>query len=289
MIDSSQAYFSRQGRVGTMDVMVRTPELQTMREKSIAVFGVGCLGSISVLEFARAGVGNLRLMDHDFVDPATMGRWPLGLIEAGRYKVHAISEFLNSNYPSTQVTPVLHRIGGVRDSSNSDSDNSIIQNFVSDVSLIFDATAEIGVQHYLSTLARDLKIPYIAVTGTYGAWGGKVLSIIPGQTEGCWMCYRYACNDGTIKEPPYDPQGKVQPQGCGEVTFTGAGFDMGEISIAGVRTAVSTLCNQHQGGYPSTPWDVLTMAFRDDSGQLIVPKFTSYRLECHPECSLCHN
>lgn len=285
----SMYYFARQGRVCTTDAAVRTPELQGLKEKSIAVFGVGCLGSTSVLEFARAGIGDLRLIDHDFVDPATMGRWPLGLIEAGRNKVYAIADFLKKNYPATQIKPYFHHVGAVRGTSNSESDNSFIEKSVSDASLIYDATTEIGVQHYLSTLARNLEIPYIAVTGTYGAWGGTILSIIPGQTQGCWMCYRYACNDGTIQEPPSDPQGKVQPRGCGEVTFTGAGFDMAEISLAGVRMAVSTLCNRHQDGYPSSPWDVLTIVFRDESGQLVVPRFTDYRLESHPKCPLCHS
>ena len=60
------------------DLFTRIPELKPLREKTVAVFGLGCLGAPSVLEFARAGVECIRLVDFDVVDPATGVRWPLG-------------------------------------------------------------------------------------------------------------------------------------------------------------------------------------------------------------------
>ena len=286
----STLYFSRQGRAGADDLAARTPELQGMREKTVAVFGLGCLGAPSSLEFARAGVGELRLLDHDIVDPATSGRWPFGLAAAGLSKVKAIADFLRETYPSTNVVPLRHCIGSVRDpSGDAKSESVVIEEFVAGASLIYDATAEVGIQHFLSGLAKELGIPYVAVVGTYGAWGGKVISVVPGRTKGCWLCYRYACEEGVIEEPPSDPAGKVQPLGCAEVTFTGAGFDMAEVAIAGVRTAIAALNQDGEGGYPQAPWDVLTMAFREESGQLIVPQFQGYELQRHPRCPLCQN
>lgn len=286
----STIYFTRQGRTGPGDLAARTPELRGMQQKTIAVFGLGCLGAPSALEFARTDIGAIRLLDHDIVDPATSGRWPFGLDAAGLYKVNVIADFLGKNYPATRVVPVVHCVVGIRHpSSDAKSDSDVVEEFVAGTSLIYDATAEVGVQHFLSGLAWELQIPYVAVVGTYGAWGGKVVSIIPGRTQGCWLCYRYACQDGTIAEPPSDPSGKVQPRGCAEVTFTGAGFDMGEVAIAGVRTAVAALDQEYDESYPRAPWDVLTMAFRNDSGQLIVPHFRGYELQRHPRCPLCYN
>lgn len=286
----STLYFSRQGHAGTDDLAARTPELRGLRQKTVAVIGLGCLGAPSSLEFARAGVGELRLLDHDIVDPATSGRWPLGLAAAGLSKVKVIADFLRENYPSTNVVPLRHCIGSVRESSGeAKSESVVIDEFVVGASLIYDATAEVGVQHFLSSLAKEQGIPYVAVVGTYGAWGGKVVSIVPGRAKGCWLCYRYACETGEMEEPPSDPAGKVQPRGCAEVTFTGAGFDMVDVAIAGVRTAIAVLSQDGEGGYPAAPWDVMTMAFRDESGKLIVPQLRGYELQRHPRCPLCQS
>jgi len=282
------AYFSRASWAGPEDTLVRAPELSALRTKGVAVFGLGCLGAPSALELARAGVGEIRLLDHDFVDPATVGRWPLGVSAAGLLKAEVLTQFIKLNYPSTQVTPIIHRLGAVREpGGGAPSDFDVVAKAASGVSVIYDATAEIGVQHYLSDTARELGIPYVGVAGMSGGWGGTIVCVVPSRTAGCWMCYRHALNDGTIPEPASDPKGHVQARGCGDVTFTGAGFDMATIALAGVRTAVSVLCDGAEGGYPSAAWDVLTVALRDSDGNQIAPRFQQYTLARHADCA-CH-
>ena len=73
-----ELYFARAFRAGPGEASVRTPELRSLGAKTIAQFGVGCLGAASALEFVRAGIGELRILDRDHVDPGTIGRWPLG-------------------------------------------------------------------------------------------------------------------------------------------------------------------------------------------------------------------
>lgn len=289
-MSESTIYLARAGRAGADDILVRTPELRVLREKTLCVFGLGCLGAPSTLEFARAGVGELRIVDHDFVDPGTAGRWPLGLSACGLPKAKVLEEFISRNYPSTRVMPVVHLIGGVRDPKGGvPSDLDVLKTVTEGASAIYDATAEVGVQHYLSHLARSLGIPYIGVVGTYGGWGGKIVSIVPDRTAGCWMCYRYAFDDGTIPEPPSDPKGEVQPLGCGDVTFTGAGFDMSLIALSGVRMAVSVLCGGADGSYPPADWDVMTMSLRTEDGRHIAPAFREYKLLKHVDCPYCNN
>lgn len=282
-------YLSRAGRAGTDENLVRSPELSPLRNKTVAVFGTGCLGAPSVLEFARAGIGELWILDRDIVDPGTIGRWPLGLSAAGLQKVKVLSGFIASNYPLTKVCPVPYHLGLPRaGGSEGPADQDTLHDMTAGASLIYDATTEIGVQHFLSELARELSIPYLAVVGSHGGWGGKVLRILPGRTKGCWMCYRHALADGTISEPPSDPNGEVQPVGCGDVTFTGAGFDMLQVALTAVRIAVSTLCSDADGAYPPADLDVMTMAFRDEAGGLIAPKFEAFDLQKHPQCTRCN-
>lgn len=282
-------YFTRAGRAGRDDLLLRSPELHCLSDKAVAVFGTGCLGAPSALELARAGVGELRLLDHDRVDPGTIGRWPLGMSVVGLPKVDVLAEFMKRNYPSTSVISTVHRVGATRSGGDTErSDLDVMEDMTGGVSLIYDATAEVGVQQYLAMTAAKLGIPYVSVAGTYGGWGGKVVCIRPGVTAGCWMCYRCAFDDGTIAEPPSDPDGQVQARGCGDVTFTGAGFDMAQVALTGVRTAVATLCKGADGGYPAMDWDVTTITLRDERGGVVVPKYEQYSLAKHPECPQCN-
>lgn len=282
-------YFARAGWAPMDSTSVRAPELHPLRSRTIAQFGVGCLGGPSALEFARGGIGELRILDDDHVDPATTMRWPFGLSAAGLPKVRVIADFIAQNFPATKVTPVQHRLGSTRGTEGDPrSEHEILERMTGGASLIFDSTAEFGVQHYLSDMAVSLCVPYVAVTGTYGGWGGEVVSIRPGQTEGCWMCYRCSIGDGSIPVSPSDPNGRIQPRGCGDVTFTAAGFDMSLIALMGVRTAVAALCGDTVSGYPAAPWDVLTIMLRDENGQLIVPAIRGHELRRHDQCPQCN-
>ncbi len=290
MSSGSGIYFSRAGWAATDGISVRVPELHPLRDRTIAQFGVGCLGGPSALEFARAGIGELRILDDDHVDPATIARWPFGLSAAGSLKVQVIGDFIKKNYPTTQVSPMRHRLGATRRTrGEAPSDHEVIEQMTAGASILFDATAEVGVQHYLSDVAARLGIPYVSVVGTYGGWGGEVVCITPGRTEGCWMCYRCAIEDGSIPVCPSDPNGRIQPRGCGDVTFTATGFDMTQVALMAVRTAVAGLCRDATGGYPAAPWDVLTLKLRDESGQLIVPETRGHYLRKHARCPRCND
>lgn len=281
-------YFARAGRAGTKDLLVRAPELSHLPRMKVAVFGAGCLGSACTAELARAGVGEVRILDQDIVDPGTIGRWLLGMSAVGLPKVDVLESFIQTNYPSTTVRTFRHCLGAVRHGDPEEVPDQVILDKMTDgVSLILDTTAEVGVQHLLGDVAAEMSIPYVSVSGTYGAWGGKVVCIRPGITEGCWMCVRWAFNEGKIPEPPSDPGGEVQPHGCGDPTFTGAGFDMRLIALTAVRTVVSTLNVSNDKCYPAMPWDVMTIALRDESGGLVPPSFETHLIAKHPECPIC--
>ncbi len=273
------------------DLVNRIPELQPLQNKTIAVFGLGCLGAPSVLEFARAGVGKLRLMDHDIVDPATSVRWPIGFAAAGHKKVDVLRSFIQQNYPYTDCNGFAFKLGATRDvGENRPSDHELIAEMTDGADLVYDSTAEMGVQNFLTDYAWIRKIPYIGLSGTLGGWGGKVFCLRPWDGNGCWYCYRFACEDGSITEPPSAPneQGTIQPTGCADPTFTGAGFDMLHVAIMGVRMAVSTLCRDTSNAYPAADWDVVHIRLRNEDGSLIPPSFDKYKIKPHPKCLRCH-
>lgn len=279
-----QSYLARANRAGEGDLAARIPELRPLRTKAVAAFGAGALGAPSIVEMARAGVGEVRVLDYDFVDAATVARWPLGLATAGLPKTEALRQFIRTNYSFTRVTPYTHRLGA---SGSRPSDLEVLARMFAGADLIYDGTAEIGIQHLLSHLALKRGLPYIAVSATHGAWGGLILRVRPGKSGGCWSCIQHQLNDGTIVVPPDDPRGEVQPAGCADPTFTGAGYDLMTVVLGGVRLAVGTLCGDIQGGYPDVPWDVATISLRDGNGGVLAPRWKTYPSVRHPQCVSC--
>lgn len=275
-----QFYFARAGRAGREDFILRAPELRPLRHYKIAAFGLGCIGAPSALEFARAGAEELRILDRDYVDPAAVLRWPYGLIAAGLTKTTVIEQVIRANYPYTRVDPHNHTLGG------DEGDLEVLGSMLAGASLVYDAMAEIGIQHFLSDAARAQGIPYIAVSGTQGGWGGLVVRIRPDGDAGCWYCFRRAQLEGRIPPAPHDPGGVVQPAGCGDPTFMGASFDLVSVALAGVRTAVATLSGP-EGGYPDGDWDVLVITFRDPAGNPVPPNFQEFKIPKYPDCPSC--
>lgn len=268
----------RGGRAGLSDLTPRIPELRALGTKAIAVAGLGALGAPAAIEFAKAGLGRLHLLDFDHVEAGTTPRWPLGLQAVGHQKVQALGGFLAAQHPYTTTLVWQHQIGAP---SAGDHELELIDGFLDGVSLLYDASAEIGVQHFLSDIARARGLPYLCVSATHGAWGGIVARIDP-DSGGCWICLQLALDDGTIPVPPRDPADLVQPAGCASPTFTGSGLELGFVALAGVRTAVGYL--GVESGFDWSEHAVTVVSLRDGVGNLIAPSFHTYPLARHAKC-----
>jgi molybdopterin/thiamine biosynthesis adenylyltransferase len=290
-------YLARPGRYSLGDLAARAPELMPLRECAVAVFGLGCLGAPSAFEFARASVGGLRLLDHDIVDPATTIRWPLGVLVAGVLKAPALAQIIGSHYPYVDVRAEVHQIGAPRATApggeiDPESEQAILARMVDGASLLFDATAEWGVQRFLADLARRKRMPYVGVHSTPGGWGGLVVRIVPARTEGCWICLQHWCGEseerGGIPAPPHDATGgDIQPRGCADPTYAGANVDLAEVALMGVRMAIGALTAGATGRYPDASWDVAVLSLRDKDGKIIPPTWRTFALRRHPACAEC--
>jgi molybdopterin/thiamine biosynthesis adenylyltransferase len=280
-------YLARLGRFFPEDVLQRAPELLPIRNKVVTQIGLGCIGAPSALEFARSGIGEFRAVDHDHIDPATLVRWPRGLSAAGFRKDEVIREIIRSDYPFTNCVVRHWRFGSVNEGERDDW--TLLDELLEDSHILFDASADVGVQYFLADVARSKGIPFVSAFGTAGGWGGALVRIIPGRTEGCWSCYLNSV--GTVLPSPSTAplaNGFVQPAGCADPTFVAAGFDMAEVSTAAVRLVVSTLCEGTPDGYPSFDWDVAILNLRDPHGRPIPPSWSTHRLLRHPNCAECN-
>ena len=268
----------RADRAGPNDLAVRSPEFTILSGKALALFGLGAIGSPSAVGFAKAGMGELRLVDDDIVEPGTVVRWELGLDAAGLYKAPTLAGYIERNWPYTEAKPFVWRVGSPLHEHIDELDamNQALQ----DVDLIYDATAELGIQYLLASIAGEHQLPYVAVSATAGGWGGLILRIHPQLTRACWICHRLHLQDGSIPRPPADPNGYIQPTGCAETTFVGSALDLEEVALQGVRTTVETLVEPD----PQEWWDIAIGTFRSDSGRPVTPNWRTFKLVRHPRC-----
>ena len=77
---------------------------------TVAICGLGGLGSNIAIALARAGIGKLLLIDFDRVDITNLHRQQYKANQIGRYKTEALAENLLEIAPYTEVQTVTEKI-----------------------------------------------------------------------------------------------------------------------------------------------------------------------------------
>jgi molybdopterin/thiamine biosynthesis adenylyltransferase len=282
-------YLARAYRAGRSDITQRVRSLSLLATKKVVVFGAGGIGAPSVIEFAKAGIGTLVVVEFDVTDPGNSPRWILGYQVAGMHKLEGINQLVRWNWPYTTLELRHYRLGTPRKDSDGDPEWTVLGEVLNDADLIYDATAEVGINYFLSELAKERGLPYLMASTTEGGWGGRVARFRPGLDTACWTCLMHQEGDVPDMIPAADPDPatrSVWPAGCTDPTFTGTGFDVATVSLAGVRLAASTLCEGDPDGYPRANWDVAVYEFRDATAAMPGTART-YELNQHADCEPC--
>ena len=77
---------------------------------TVAICGLGGLGSNIAIALARAGIGKLILIDFDRVDLSNLHRQQYKANQIGRYKTEALAENLREIAPYTEIETITERI-----------------------------------------------------------------------------------------------------------------------------------------------------------------------------------
>lgn len=277
-------YLVRGDRLSREDLQARLPAALQLEEHTVALAGLGALGGELAIELAKAGLGELRGLDFDVVEAGTTVRWVAGITTAGRLKVGYLNERIAVDYPYTRFKGLLLQIGGSSRQPEAEAEAgemAALEGFLADADLLIDATAELAIQQALAALAEERKIPAVFVSATEGARGGIVARIDPSQ-GGCWLCLQLALENGTIALPPHAAEDlSLQPRGCSDVTYLGAGFDLLPISAQAARVAAATIASgETEGGS-------LVFVCSLPADPLAPPEWSRYTLERDPVCPIC--
>lgn len=141
----------------------------------VMIVGLGGLGSVSSFYLAAAGVGCLRIVDHDTVSLDNLNRQLLhSTPDLDRPKAESAAEKLRRLNPECLVEPVRVRLG-------EDSGFELAEG----CDLILDATDNLAARHVLNRISLARRIPLIY--GGINGWSGMAATFLPGKT-GCFAC-----------------------------------------------------------------------------------------------------
>lgn len=157
-------------------------ETDILRDRSVAVLGLGSGGSFILRELARCGVGRFLLVDHDRLEIGNACRHECGLSDVGRLKVNAVRDLVLDRNPAAEIVTRSWHI----DSETMPSLGGAIDDFRSDV--VVCATDNRASRLLVNRLCMMAGVPAIYAGVFRRAYGGQVLRVIPGLTP-CYQCF----------------------------------------------------------------------------------------------------
>jgi len=148
---------------------------EKLKRAKVFVAGGGGLGSPSSIYLAAAGVGMIRIVDHDRVELSNLNRQVLHWDEdIGRSKVDSAAEKLKKLNPEIEVEAVEETITEAN-----------VSQLVADSDLIVDAMDNLPARYLLNKTALEKNIPFFH--GAVYGFEGRAMTIIPGKTA-CLEC-----------------------------------------------------------------------------------------------------
>ena len=148
---------------------------EKLKQAKVIIAGSGGLGSPAAIYLVAAGVGTIRLIDHDTVELSNLNRQVLhGDNDIGRNKVDSAVEKLGKLNKYVTIEPIAETI-------NEENISRLVAGF----DLIVDAMDNLPTRYILNRAAIENNIPFFH--GAVYGLEGRVMTIIPGKTA-CLKC-----------------------------------------------------------------------------------------------------
>src|SRR3954462_11173270 len=143
----------------------------------VTLCGCGALGTVLANTLVRSGVGFVRVIDRDFVEPSNLQRQVLfdeSDVSNNLPKAEAAAIKLRQINSGVTIEPVV-----------ADIDRTNIEDLCRDADLILDGTDNFEIRYLINDVAVKLGKPWV-YGGCIGSHG-QTMTILPGQTP-CIRC-----------------------------------------------------------------------------------------------------
>ncbi|XP_024880415.1 ubiquitin-like modifier-activating enzyme 5 [Temnothorax curvispinosus] len=160
---------------------------EKIRELTIAIVGIGGVGSVTAEMLTRCGIGKLILFDYDSVELANMNRLFFQPYQAGQSKVEAAANTLRYINPDVEIEIRNYNITAVdyfQDFMNTIS-NSSLKN--GPVDLVLSCVDNFEARMAINTACNELNEKWFESGVSENAVSGHIQFIVPGETA-CFAC-----------------------------------------------------------------------------------------------------
>lgn len=142
-----EQYFARQNAIHGFG----TQSLKSLLESRVAVVGCGGVGSAAAEYLARSGVGHMKLIDQDVVDPTNLHRIHCaGIEDTYQPKAEAIKKRLETDHPWLDIEAIVETVR----SANADQ-------ILDGVDLFVDGLDSFRTRYSLNSFATRTRTPYL--------------------------------------------------------------------------------------------------------------------------------
>ncbi|XP_037030352.1 ubiquitin-like modifier-activating enzyme 5 [Bradysia coprophila] len=163
-------------------------EYERIRTKSVAVVGVGGVGSVTADMLTRCGIGKLILFDYDKVELANMNRLFFTPDQAGLSKVEAAAKTLNFINPDVQILTNNYNITTMESFSKFlDAINTGGIDGNGPVDLVLSCVDNFEARMTINTACNELNINWFESGVSENAVSGHIQLLKPGETA-CFAC-----------------------------------------------------------------------------------------------------
>ena len=168
------------------ETYARTPfkpmHLERLANRKVAMVGLGSMGSAAAVQFAKAGVGSMILLDPDTLEIGNISRHQGDLLDVGRPKVTVVAERLTRINPRLELKLFQCNVF--------DWSVECLKKTFRDTSTFVATTDKGSVQLQVNDLALRMKIPAVLAGCYEEARGGEVFCTFPDSHAPCYACLR---------------------------------------------------------------------------------------------------
>jgi len=148
---------------------------EKLKQAKVFIAGAGGLGCLSSIYLAAAGIGVIRIVDHDKIERSNLNRQVLHWEEnIGMNKADSATEKLKKLNPGVRIEAIAETI----------TEANVAQ-LTAGFDLIVDAMDNLPTRYLLNKTAVDQKIPFFH--GAVYGFEGRAMTVIPGETA-CLQC-----------------------------------------------------------------------------------------------------
>lgn len=173
-------------RIDPEDLDIDGPvPLNVLRDKTVAIIGLGSGGALLASYLAKSGVKDLVFLDDDVYETHNIVRHILGMDALGRQKVSATKDYLENRIPGVDIDAYDRKFA--LDDSN---DVEFFTDLFADVDMIISASAARTTNQVLDSFVanQDIDAPVIYAGMYKNLRGGIMIRVNHAKDDPCYHC-----------------------------------------------------------------------------------------------------